>query len=158
MRGLASCLFRGHTLAMIQLTAGDLMTPDPTVLRPQDRIERAVLEMRIGGIHHLPVVDRDHHLVGLIAHRDLVSEVDLSRRVADVMRTDIKTVTPETPAHEAAYLLLRHSIGCVPVISPHQMVVGIVTETDFVRIAYTVLGGAVPVDQLEAEEAEADRV
>lgn len=143
---------------MVHLTAGDIMTPDPTVIRPQERLEHAVSEMRIGFIHHLPVVDRDHRLIGLIAHRDLIAEVDLSRKVADVMRTDIKSVTPETPAHEAAYLLLRHSIGCAPVVSPHQVVLGIVTETDFVRIAYTLLGGAVPVDQLETEEAEADRV
>jgi FtsP/CotA-like multicopper oxidase with cupredoxin domain len=39
-----------------------------------------------------------------------------------------------------------------------ERVVGLVTETDFVRVAYTVLGGAVPVDQLEAEEREADHV
>jgi CBS domain-containing protein len=36
--------------------------------------------------------------------------------------------------------------------------VGIITVSDFVRIAYSLLGGQVPVDQLELEEEEADRV
>jgi len=70
----------------------------------------------------------------------------------------VKTVGPETPAHEAAYLLLRYPIGCVPVTDGGGRLLGIVTETDFVRIAYQHMGGQVPVDQIEAEEREAENV
>jgi CBS domain-containing protein len=50
--------------------------------------------------------------------------------------------------------LLRHKIGCVPVTDERGRLVGIVTETDFVRAAYVLLGGRVPVEELAQEEEE----
>ena len=55
-------------------------------------------------------------------------------------------------------MLLREKIGRLPVVSAEGRLVGIVTDSDFVRLAYTMLGGRVPVDELELEEDEADRV
>jgi hypothetical protein len=46
----------------------------------------------------------------------------------------------------------------VPVTDREGCLVGLVTETDFVRLAYERLGGSVPVDQMELEEREADQV
>ena len=137
-----------------------LMTRDPITLSPRATIARAVEEMTGSGIRHLPLVDAHHRLVGVVSERDLMhgSEGGLDRPLSEIMRTDLKTVSPDTPAHEAAYLLLRHRIGCVPVVETDGRVVGIVTETDFVRVAYTALGGAVPVDELETEEREAEDV
>jgi CBS domain-containing protein len=54
------------------------------------------------------------------------------------MSTEVITVAPETPADEAARLLLTNKLGCVPVVDPGG-IVGIVTETDFVRVAYAML-------------------
>jgi CBS domain-containing protein len=139
--------------------ASRVMSPQPTVLRADDRISAALREMELSAIHHLPVVDTEGRLAGLVTHRDLVAAAARGReRVEDVMVRDVKTVSPETPAHEAAYLLLRHAIGCVPVTDAAARPVGILTVTDFVRVAYSLLGGRVPVDELEMEEEEARRV
>jgi len=141
------------------MRCAELMSPDPTALRATDSLAKAADEMRLGEIHHPPIVDRNNELVGLLSHRDLVGAgADLTRSIATLMRRDVTTVGPDTPAHEAAYLLLRHNIGCVPVTSPDDQLIGIITEADFVRVAYAVLGGRVPVDQLELEEKEADQV
>jgi CBS domain-containing protein len=141
------------------MRVAEIMTGTPTVLHPSDRLDRAAEEMRLGQIHHLPVVDRNNVLVGILSHRDLLAaSSDLARRADEVMITDVKSVGPETPAHEAAYLLLRYGIGSVPVTDDAGVLVGIVTEADFVRVAYRMLGGMVPVDQMELEEREADRV
>lgn len=135
------------------------MTADPTVMRPSARLEDVDREMKLSGIRHVPIVDDRNRLVGLITQRDLLAAgPDPTRRVREVMQTDVKTVSPDTAAHEAAYLLLRHSIGCVPVTDDDDFLLGIVTETDFVRAAYTLLGGRVPIDQLELEEKEAEQV
>lgn len=141
------------------MRVAEIMTTDPTVLHPNDRMERAAEEMKLGQIHHLPVVDRDHGVVGIISHRDLLAVHDhMERRAQEVMTADVKCVGPDTPAHEAAYLLLRYRIGCVPVTDDAGVLIGIVTEADFVRMAYRLLGGMVSVDQIELEEREADRV
>jgi CBS domain-containing membrane protein len=144
---------------MHNLTAADVMTPDPTVLHASHRLQRAWDEMSAGRFRHLPVVDRDGRLLGVLTHRDLLAaQGELSRRADEVMQTNVKAVEPDTLAHEAAYLLLRHAIGCVPVVDGEGRLLGIVTESDFVRIAYTALGGRVSIDQIESEEREADKV
>ncbi len=144
---------------MHNLKAADVMTPDLTVLSPSQKLQRAWEEMRAGRFRHIPVVDRQRRVLGVVTHRDLLaSQGNLNRRIDEVMQSDIKAVGTETAAHEAAYLLLRHVIGCVPVVDAEERLVGIITESDFVRIAYTALGGRVAVDEIEAEEREADRV
>jgi CBS domain-containing protein len=145
-------------MTMPALLTRDLMTTELVTVRPTDGLARAAREMRLARIRHLPVVDDRGRLVGIITERDLLVARDRAGRVLDHMRTDIKYVHPDSPAHEAAYLLLRHRIGCVPVVDGDDHLRGLVTDTDFVRVAYTVLGGAVPVDELEAEEREAEHV
>lgn len=139
-------------------SVADVMTGEPRTIAPHERLFQAARELELGFIRHLPVVDEQGALVGILSLRDIVAVGDLDAPVADAMTTDVKVVTPETPAYEAAYLLLNLQIGCLPVVGEGGRLVGIVTESDFVRIAYTLLGGRVPIDQLELEEHEADKV
>lgn len=144
---------------MVGTTVAELMTRAVTVLGPRHHLKRAAEEMHLGRIRHLPIVDESGALIGILSERDLIAAgLDMDRSVAEVMHRDVLSVTPETPAHEAAYLLIRHPIGCVPVVDAHEKLVGIVTDTDFLRVAYIALGGVVSVDQLETEEREADKV
>lgn len=141
------------------MRVADIMTDRPTTLAPDDRLERAMAEMRLSEIRHLPVVDERGVLVGILSQRDvLVARSNPRRRVRDVMTEEVLSVGPDVAAHEAAYLLLRYTIGSVPVTDDAGALLGIVTETDFVRAAYQLLGGKVPVEQIELEEREADRV
>jgi acetoin utilization protein AcuB len=137
-------------------TIDALMTPDPVTVAPSATVGQARAELSMGRIRHLPVVN-DGVLVGLVSERDLHNVDDDSAPVSRVMTHDVQTIGIDTAAHEAAYLILRHAIGCVP-ITDGGVLVGIVTDTDFVRVAYSLLGGSVPVDELEAEEREADQV
>ena len=138
-------------------TVADLMIRDVVTLGPRHHIKRVAQEMRLSRIRHLPIVDKSHALLGLVTLRDvLAAGEDRARPVSEIMQRDVKTVQATTLAYEAAYLLLRYDIGCVPVTELDGTLIGIVTDTDFVRAAYTLLGGRVPVDELEAEEREAD--
>lgn len=51
----------------------------------------------------------------------------------DVMTTTVATVTPETPVHEIAALLLERHIGAVPVVDSAGQVLGIVSEGDLLH-------------------------
>ena len=140
------------------MTVANVMTTDVTALGPRHHLKRAAREFELGGIRHLPIVNGDRVVVGMISQRDLIAAgEDLARPIGSIMQRDVKTVRPSTPAHEAAYLLLRYAIGSVVVTDRAGVLVGIVTDTDFVRVAYTCLGGRVPPDQIESEEREADR-
>jgi CBS domain-containing protein len=130
----------------------EIMTKDPYVLTPGDRLAIARREMDLCAIRHFPVVDDAGRLVGVLSQRDVLACRDSGARVGDVMSREVLTVSPETVAHQAAYLLVHHKIGCLPVVSDQGLLVGIVTDTDFVSAACVLLGGHVPIDELEREE------
>jgi CBS-domain-containing membrane protein len=54
---------------------------------------------------------------------------------ADVMTTDVITVTPETPVRDIAKLLYARRISGVPVIDPNRTVIGVVSEGDLMKHA-----------------------
>lgn len=54
---------------------------------------------------------------------------------AQIMTRDVRTVPPDLAADAAWSMLLKHRIKALPVIDAERRVVGIVTQTDFVRHA-----------------------
>ena len=52
----------------------------------------------------------------------------------ETMKTDVVTVTPDAPLAEAAKIMLERKIGCLVVVEG-QKIVGILTESDFVKLA-----------------------
>lgn len=143
------------------ISIADLMTREPVTVSERTSASRALACLEEVGVRHLPVVDHDQSLVGVISRSDLVAAVragDGHAPLSALMQPDVVAVTPETPAHEAAYLMLHHGYGCIPVIDRDGHLVGIATDADFVRVAYAALGGKVPVDERESEEKEAAAV
>jgi len=55
--------------------------------------------------------------------------------VAQIMSSPVTTVSAETPAKEAAQLMLEEGISSVVVVDERNHVTGILTSTDFVAIA-----------------------
>jgi acetoin utilization protein AcuB len=110
--------------------------------------------MKLKKIRHIPVIDDDRRLVGIVTHRDLLGaqgnmiqdtrDDDLknsepSVKVRDIMTRDVWTVKPDADAHEAAQLLLDHQFSCLPVTDDAGVLVGIVTDRDYLRLALEVL-------------------
>jgi CBS domain-containing membrane protein len=88
-------------------------------------------------IRHVPVVDEAGGLVGIVTQRDLLSlehKKDPVTQLRDVMRTDVATATPDTPLRTAAETMIYNKYGCLPVVD-HGELVGIITETDFLKLA-----------------------
>jgi len=53
-------------------------------------------------------------------------------RIYDLMSRDVVSVRPETPLKEVAQLLVEHAISGMPVVDDRNVVVGVVSESDFV--------------------------
>jgi CBS domain-containing protein len=126
-------------------TVSDLMSTQVITIRPETTLAEAHEEMVASDIRHLPVLDGDGRLVGIISDRDLSRALALARnarhRVSELMVRDVLTVAPRTFAREAAQLMLTRKVGALPVLDDALALVGIITETDFVRVAYQALGG-----------------
>ena len=124
----------------------DLISGPPITIAPDTPVLEARRVMQTRAIRHLLVVEHDR-LVGIVTDRDIrlnmpspattlsVWEVNylLARlTVREVMTTSVIVVEPDRSAQDAATLLVTEKIGALPVVDGERLV-GIVTETDFLR-------------------------
>ena len=126
----------------------EIMSSPVEFLEVGDSLDLARHLMRAGRIRHLPVVDGEQRLIGLVTHRKVlaawVSHGDpgherprtIAREIPVdmLMETDVMTTAPDAPAAYAARLIEKRKLGCLPVVDDGRLV-GIVTEADFVRFA-----------------------
>ena len=123
------------------------MSDNPVMVRRDDTLALVRDLMLEARIRHLPVVDGDGRLIGLVTHRDLlrhalVEQADVSPWVQNVLRKNLKvsdlmaenlvTIDPCADIRVAADTLFEAKIGCLPVVEDNRLV-GILTEADFVR-------------------------
>jgi CBS domain-containing protein len=131
-------------------SVGEIMRREFVSLQAGDHLDFVEDVMSLGRIRHLPVVDNGK-LVGIVSHRDLLANslsraIDFDAKdrrtflrsvdVAEAMSRNVITVQRQTPIDEAARLMLRHRVGCLPVVNEDGAPIGLVTETDLIRAAY----------------------
>lgn len=124
------------------LTVEELMTRDLVTLAEDDDILRGDDLLAEYDIRHLPVV-KEGKLVGVVSHRDLIRALARQEltpgkppmQVRDVMTHAPDTLKPTSSVHEAIHRMLDHKFGCVPVVEDGNRLVGILTETDLIRLA-----------------------
>jgi len=118
------------------------MSTDLLTVNEEEAIDLVVNLMDWHRIHHVPVEDNEHRLIGLVSHRPLLrflaSDEGRGEKgptpVSQVMATDLITVDPETSTLDAIDEMRHHRISCLPVVKDDRLI-GIVTERDFMRIA-----------------------
>ena len=133
---------------MSELRVRDLMSDNVIAVREKDDLMTLRELMLDHNVRHIPVVDAESDLVGLVSHRDLlrssmVEQPDMadymeqavleSSAVRDVMIEEVEVVDAETRLQEAAELMFDNKYGCLPVTEGRRLV-GILTESDFVRL------------------------
>ncbi|HKJ23503.1 MAG TPA: CBS domain-containing protein [Myxococcota bacterium] len=123
----------------------ELMTPKPITVTPDTPVGEVFELMDERRIRHVPVVDADGELQGIVSQRDLVGLAGAGLHptraalgdatVAELMNEAVDTVSSDCCAAEAARHMLRTKRGSLPVVDRKMRVIGIVTEADFVRLA-----------------------
>ena len=137
-------------------TVAEMMSREVVSLDPNEEISTAEKVMGLGRIRHLPVVDEEGRLVGILSQRDLFRSALLRSlgygqvlqdralkglRVKEVMATEVETTAPDVDIAEAAARMAKHKIGCLPVLEGDRLV-GILTEGDFVAAFARTRSGA----------------
>ena len=124
-----------------------IMTRSVITTEPTDTVQSALQVMRKNRFRHLPVV-RHGRVVGIVSDRDLVNPD--SRTVGEVTRSQLISVTPDTPVEVAAELMLQNKIGALPVLEGGgAALVGIVTQSDLFAMLARLLGADQPSTRLE---------
>jgi CBS domain-containing membrane protein len=130
------------------LKVKDVMSREVRTVQRNDQLALADRLMRDERIRHLAVIDEAGDVCAVVSQRDLFrgallralgygsrAEDTMLRQVVvkEAMSAEIFTTTPETPVSEAARVMVERKVGCLPVLDGGKLV-GIVTETDFVRL------------------------
>ncbi len=135
-----------------RLTTSQLMSSSVLSMRESDLISQVAREMTLAAVRHMPVVDAHNRLVGLASSHDIVAALERGGdpMVRSIMTKQVVSVTPDTPAHEAVALMIERRIHALPVLDEGDVLVGIITATDFLVVAHQALTGA-PLDRLPTE-------
>jgi CBS domain-containing protein len=118
---------------------GQFMSTDLFTVRERDEVDLAASIMEWERVRHIPVEDDDQRLVGVVSFRRMLRALIERRGDAPVLVREVMTPQPvtcssETSTLEAIRLMREHAVSCLPVVEEGRLV-GIVTETDFMRIA-----------------------
>lgn len=132
---------------MGSIKVGDLMTRRVFSALVWEDVEKVYRIMRDKNVRHVPVIDDEGAVVGIISQRDLLHDilhedeelpygtlVDVMRTIkaGEVMTAGVECADPTQDAVDAATTLLENKLGCLPV-TDGDVLVGILTESDFVK-------------------------
>ncbi|MEH7353670.1 acetoin utilization AcuB family protein [Neobacillus drentensis] len=137
----------------------EIMKTDVATLFPTDTIADAMNVMEARKIRHIPIVNDEGHLMGLLTVakiRDATPSIfhanehpeDLKKPLETIMERNVITGHPLDFVEEVAGLFYEHKISCIPIINDRKLV-GIVTETDLLRTMVELTGAHQPGSQIE---------
>jgi CBS domain-containing protein len=131
------------------LPVQDIMSKPAIVVEVDDPFHLVHEKFQTKDIRHLPVVNAEKKLVGLMTRTDLYRTIS-PRKTPDgyqynprtldefilqrVMTENPTSVSPLTPLSVATEIMARNKYGCLPVVDGQNKVVGIVTETDIFKL------------------------
>jgi CBS domain-containing protein len=131
-------------------TVAEVMTTEPITIAPQASLSEAARAMSRMKLKRLPVVDSEKHLLGIISRLNILNVLAAAhlpqearthavgahparaQSVAEVMDTDVPTVSAETGLSDVLALLARTRVKRVVVVDAERRVVGIISDTDLV--------------------------
>jgi CBS domain-containing membrane protein len=142
------------------LDVREIMTPRRSlvIIGPDATVDEARRTMAAHAIRHLPVLDEQGRLIGLVSQTDvLVASSQGNSNVSEIMVRDIDTVDERSNVRHAALLMFRRKRSCLPVTRDGQLR-GIVTDSDYLGVAIALMEQleSVEPESLEAETDDSD--
>ncbi len=122
----------------------DFMKPETITVSPNASVGEAIAVMDKFRIHHLLVM-QDDNFKGLIEGRDLIffgtySQQSLNtKKVSEVMRTKVPMIYESTDVGGVLEMMITHHLTAIPIVG-NGRIVGILTETDLLKLFQAILG------------------
>ena len=135
-------------------TIESIMTTNLVTLSPDSSLYDAHQITKEKGIRHIPVVNAEGQIIAIATQKVLIANVmqilsdfgeraiERKEKLTDIMNvaeTDFDTVTPDRKLVDIAEFFLMNKHGCLPVVTNNNQLVGIITSSDFVRLAAKLL-------------------
>jgi CBS domain-containing protein len=148
----------------LMFSVAEVMNTELFTLAEDNTVRDARELMSEHHIRHIPVVNGNNRLLGLVSQRDVLAAADSTLlvspgdaaaqeafvSVASVMTVSVNTIEETANLRGAALYMQKHKIGCLPVVRGENLV-GIITDSDFVSVAINLME---QMEELEPEEIE----
>lgn len=123
---------------------GQFMTTKLITVRPDDSMDLAASIMDWKRVRHVPVENDKGELIGLISHRSIIKKIVAGEReesvaIRDIMNPNPIYAYPQTNTVEALQTMREERISCLPIVDDDNILVGVVTEYDFIKLATKIL-------------------
>jgi len=143
-------------------TVTSIMADDLFTLGIENTLADARIMMVQNRIRHIPIVDDNNVLLGIISQRDVLAaeessltitdkfkrfDYEQSVKVIEFYRSEIMTINSKASVHQAALTIQKYKIGCLPILTNGKLI-GLVTASDFVNVAINL------IEVLAAQEPE----
>ncbi|MBM7649641.1 acetoin utilization protein AcuB [Bacillus ectoiniformans] len=139
----------------------EIMQTQVHTLNPNDTIASALQLCRDQKIRHIPIVDNNQLLVGLVTDRDIkdatpsilqkgTGEEELNKPLDLIMEKNVVTGHPLDFVEDVAATFYEYDISCMPVIQNGELI-GIVTETDVLHTFVELTGSHQPGSRIEVK-------
>ena len=119
----------------------DIMQTNLFVLHEDDKLKDVTDVMKLEKIRHIPIVNKNHILIGLVTYKDLLRALALKPgniQIKEIMKKEVKAVEPDTPLKGAIDVMIVNKFGCLPVVDAHRKLIGLVTEFDLLKTLYEI--------------------
>lgn len=137
----------------------EIMKTDMIKINKETTIQDAMDLLQKNRIRHIPVVDENMLIVGIVSDRDIrdaspsvfqlnAIKEELNRPVADIMKYPVITAHPLDFVEEAAVVLFENDISALPVAVDDKLV-GMLTETNVLHTIVKLTGAHQPSSQIE---------
>jgi acetoin utilization protein AcuB len=137
----------------------EIMATNVSTLLQQNTISDAIRVMSEKKIRHIPIIDENKHLVGIISDRDIKDaspsilhccerQEVYEQPIGSIMKTDLITGHPLDFVEEIAAIFYDNKIDCLPIVKDNVLV-GIITETDLLHTLVELTGAHQPGSQIE---------
>jgi CBS domain-containing protein len=123
----------------------DHMSISPVTIQEDADYKSAFEVMEQINFHHLPVVNGEKEVVGVVSLRDLQMAarrfVESPVEISEVMHTPVLTARSGDTLSNAVEMMADNRFGCLPILDDNNHVMGMLTETDLFRVLSNHLAG-----------------
>ncbi len=138
----------------LEIPVSKVMSTDLLIVHPEDKLDKVRDIFQANNIHHIPVVDKDGKLVGMLSKSDFAKvnhmltlfNEDKYREyndklyrcldVREIMTEQVATLDPDEPLTVAADIFKENLFHALPVVDG-KVLLGVVTTHDLINYCCT---------------------
>ena len=114
--------------------AYDIMSSPVKCLQDTQPIQEAIKIMSKFSYRHIPILNDEGVLCGLLSERDLIGHSTSTKSIQTIMTPEVLTCYEQTKITDIASIMLHEKINSIPIINDQYKLTGIITQSDILKL------------------------